>query len=191
MAPRKVCHFHSFTQYLSENTSWEELDWLWAVLKPRVVPCSLIIKSLWIATWSTESWSLPRLPAWLCFFCKFLQSHQLHVWDFDLLSVVLWGVEISSLESVIFVVIVAGGAYGGAPAALLHSLFKSEGKLWEESDEKKEKGYWQAMQSESHSWSCTLQGKGSTGDRGHGADMLACFYCLIFFLVMLAWDCST
>lgn len=48
-------------------------------------------------------------------------------------------------------VIVAGGAYGGAPAALLHSLFKSEGKLWEESDEKKEKGYWQAMQSESHS----------------------------------------
>lgn len=98
MAPRKVCHFHSFTQYLSENTSWEELDWLWAVLKPRVAPCSLILKSLWIATWSTESRSLPRLPAWLCFFCKFLQSHQLHVWDFDLLSVVLWGVEISSLS---------------------------------------------------------------------------------------------
>lgn len=50
-----------------------------------------------------------------------LRSHQLLVPDFDLLSVVMWGAQISS-QSVIFVAIVAGGTYGGAPAVWLRCL---------------------------------------------------------------------
>lgn len=55
-----------------------------------------------------------------------LRCHQLLVPDFDLLSVVMCVAQIST-ESVIFLAIVAGGAYGGAPAAWLHSL-KEQGK---------------------------------------------------------------
>lgn len=55
-----------------------------------------------------------------------LRCHHLLVPDFDLLSVVVWGARIST-ESVIFVAIVAGGAYGGAPAAWRHCL-KEQGK---------------------------------------------------------------
>ena len=79
-----------------------------------------------------------------------LRSHQLLVPDFDLLPVVLWGAQIST-EPVIFVAIVARGVFGGAPAAWLRCLKehgKTVGRKWQE---KREKGYWQAMQSASHS----------------------------------------
>lgn len=51
-----------------------------------------------------------------------LRCHQLLVPDFDLLSVVAWGASNLYRVCLIFVAIVAGGAYGGAPAAWLHCL---------------------------------------------------------------------
>lgn len=112
-----------------------------------------------------------------------LQCHQLLVPDFALISLVLWGAQ-TSAESVIFEDIVAMGAYWGAPAWLhcLKEQGKTAGRKW---PEKRDTGYWQAMHSASHSWLCTLHEKGSTGDRGHNADMLACLHCFIFVLVML------
>lgn len=159
-----------------------ELDWLRAVLKPSIVPCGPILKSFWISAWPTESWWLLRLPqmaAWQCLWCTFYKVISFLVPHFDSLSVFLWGAQIST-DSVIFAAIVAGGARGGAPAARLHCQRGARENSGKKMARKKgRKAIGKRCRVYSHSWSCTLQEKGSTGDRGRGADMLACLYCLI------------
>lgn len=65
----------------------------------------------------------------------------------------------------------------GKTAHVLKSNEKTVLRKW---PERREKGYWQAVQSASHSWSCTLRRTGSTRDRGDDADILACLCCFIF-----------
>lgn len=90
------------------------------------------------ANWEMIASQTPTDGSLTMLLLHILRSHQLLVPDFDLLSVVMWGAQISS-QSVIFVAIVAGGTYGGAPAVWLRCLkeqVKTVGRKWLERGER-------------------------------------------------------